>query len=459
MRKRVLAAISYTKGVDTLKRQTVVAALVGLVVVLAATGARAQQAQPTGQDKDLAKKVETLEKQVAGLKKEGAAKPAGGKTDKKPEGTTLRASWNNGLFFGDEAGKVKVQIGALIQDDWAAIDHKGAATAGTRGGTEFRRARLSISGSVAKNVEFKAEYDFANGAGTTAFKDVWVGLKRIPYVGNIRIGHYKEPFSLEEVTSDPWCTFMERALPNAFSPSRNVGLMLQNACLDDRLTWAAGLFHNADDFGVGLGQNIDFTGRIAGLPYAEAEDKLVHLGLGLSFRNPQDDSIKYSARPEAHLAGRIVDTGALAANSAVLIGSEAAMVYGPGSVQAEWVMSSVDQAAGPVLNFSGYYAQASYFVTGEHRVYKRATGAFDRPKPRRNFLEGKGGIGAWELALRYSHIDLNDATVTGGQLSDLTLGVNWYLNPVVRCSLNYVMADGNPAPDEHILEVRTQLSF
>jgi phosphate-selective porin OprO/OprP len=83
----------------------------------------------------------------------------------------------------------------------------------------------------------------------------------------------------------------------------------------------------------------------------------------------------------------------------------------------------------------------SYFMTGEHRPYKSATGVFGRPIPKHNL--GRGGSGAWEVAFRVSHVDLHDAAAingpsAGGKELNLTFGVNWYPNPNTRVTLNYV---------------------
>ncbi len=456
-----------------MKKCIVPVLLVLLVTLWGITAALGQEGKPTAREQELMKRIDTLEKRLGELEKKCGEKPAGTEQGpaKKAGDNDLKAYWKDGLKLDSGDGAVKLAIGTLIQDDWASITPTSAA----RGGTEFRRARLSVSGTVRDNVEFKAEYDFATSLsgtdsggdkfaisdGLAGFKDVWVGVKKVPYVGTIRAGHFKEPFGLEELTSDSWITFMERSLPtNAFVPDRNTGLQLMNVCQNQRMTWAAGVFHKTDNFGVGAGQNVAFTGRVTGLPWVKGDDKLVHLGFGLSYRNAQDDMISFSSQPEAHLAPKVVDTKTIAADNATLLSGEFAAVYKRASIQSEWMMASVNPTGpGEDLNFSGWYAQGSYFLTGEHRPYNKAMGFFDRPIPKHNLLNGKGGMGAWELAARYSHLNLTDQTVIGGKVNDWTMGVNWYLNPVTKWSLNYVISTGAPAADEHILEMRTQLSF
>jgi phosphate-selective porin OprO/OprP len=323
--------------------------------------------------------------------------------------------------------------------------------------TEFRRARLYISGTVYEKVIFKAQYDFAGGDAD--FKDVYLGLKKLPGVGTLKVGHFKESFGLEELTSSKYITFMERSLPVIFAPSRNTGIGVSNTALNKRLTWAAGLFLDTEDDGdeAGAENSAAATARITGLPWSKGKDGLLHLGLSYTNRKAKDDAVEYDQSPEAHLAPDFVDTGSIVADSENRFGIEAALVYGPFSLQGEYMGANVDTPDGSDPSFSGYYAYASYFLTGEHRAYKNSTGTFDRVKPKTNF--GKGGTGAWEVALRYSELDLNDDPITGGELEDITFGLNWYLNPNVRAMLNYVLADLDTVGNADIVQLRFQIDF
>lgn len=257
---------------------------------------------------------------------------------------------------------------------------------------------------------------------------------------------------------------MERSLAAVFHPGRNNGLRVNNTALNDRLTWSAGVFEEVDDGGFGAADgSINLTGRVTGLPWYEDEGKrLVHLGLAYSHRDP-DDTVQFRERPEAHLSPRLVDTTEFGADDLQLIGTEFALVHNEWSLQSEWVHASVDTAMGSDADFNAFYVQGSYFLTGEHRPYKMSSGTFDRVRPIRPFTLGEErGPGAWELAFRYSRIDLDDGAIRGGKLDDITLGVNWYLNPNVRVMFNYVhsevdhdLYDG----DTDILQTRFQVDF
>jgi phosphate-selective porin OprO/OprP len=153
--------------------------------------------------------------------------------------------------------------------------------------------------------------------------------------------------------------------------------------------------------------------------------------------------LRYRQRPESHLAPYFANTGStIPTNDIDLISPEVAIVWGPASFQAEYMRAFVEGDAGTRdTTFWGAYAQLSYFLTGEHRNYELGAGAFDRVKPTVNFNPAKGDWGGFEVAARYSYLDLSDEMVRGGKMWDVTAGINWYLYPNTRVSLNYVHSE------------------
>jgi len=398
--------------------------------------------------------------------------------------TDFRVFWKEGLRFETDDKKFKIRVGGRIQNDWAFFDQDRdleRVFGDENDGTEFRRARINLQGEIYDSVVFRAEYDFAGNTGDGKFKDVYIGLKNLPVVGNLRLGHFKEPFGLEQVASTNYPTFLECSLPDVFTPSYNLGLMAHNYALDGRLTWAVGAFKDVDNFpsddDSDEDQGFNFTGRVTGLPwYRDDGRRLLHLGLAYSHRNPDGAVVggwpqRWRQRPESHLANRYVDTGGFQgfrlidarADDVDLFGAETALVYGPFSLQGEYMLAEVDTDFDGNRDFDGYYVQASYFLTGEHRPYQTSAASFGRVKPKDNFSLGKGkGWGALELALRYSSLDLDSGPIRGGQEDNFTLGANWYLNPNTRIMLNYVMADIDHDlydGDLNILQSRFQVDF
>jgi len=424
-------------------------------------------------------KRQAEEERQEDLRKAGAPSPtaapvvaAPAPTAPTPSPETMRAYFKNGFILETADKNFSINIGGRVQTDWNA-SYPGNAVQGkfdipgSQSGAEFRRARLSIAGLVFGNVDYKIEYDFATGDPEA--KDVFVGVRTIPYVQYVRVGHYKEPFSLEEITSDSFTTFMERGLPNAFSPSRNTGIGLMQEYLEQRMTFAAGGFAEADNSGLGFGNNqgYNITSRVTGLPiYKEQGRHLLHLGLSYSHKFRHDQEIAFSQRPESHLFPvTLVNTnftaaGPIETNGVDLINPEIAWVWGPLSLQAEYMRAFVSQMGNPDPQFGGLYANVSYFLTeGDMRAYRVAEGAFDRIIPKRNFAFDGGGWGAWELAARFSRLDLDSKNVDGGVEDNVTGGVNWYLNPVTRITVNYVWAHLESVGDSNIAQGRFQVSF
>ena len=301
-------------------------------------------------------------------------------------------------------------------------------------GAAFRRARFRFVGRY-DAAEYQIDMDFAL-AGRPTFLDVFAGLQ-VPAMGRVRVGHFFEPFSLERNTSNRFITFLERSLiDDAFVPARNLGILLNNVNAAQNLTWAVGGFYPDSDFygdSVGDGGRA-LTTRVTWLPwYDESCDgrSLLHVGGAYSCRHPNNVQAVFRTRPEARLGAAtpnvpfFVNTGTLSVENYQLFGLEAAWVAGPWSLQAEHVFANVSEETED-LGFGAWYLTTSYFLTGEHRPYQRDRGVFDRVLPATEFLKsGDGrnvprGPGAWEVAFRVSHIDLNDGSVEGGRQTDLS---------------------------------------
>ena len=159
--------------------------------------------------------------------------------------------------------------------------------------------------------------------------------------------------------------------------------------------------------------------------------------------------------------------------SSDLFGFETAGTYDRFYGQAGWFRYEVERRlALPNPHFSGWYAIAAYSLTGEQHPYDPNTAAFRNLRPAKP-LGTPDGWGAWELAARYSNIDLDfnpfataaNGGVAGGKQDILTLGLNWYPNNTIKFQLNYdnlrVSHANAPASDisASAVVLRSQLSF
>ena len=371
----------------------------------------------------------------------------------KDQKSDFRVYWKNGLNMKSGDGNFKLKIGGRIQADFHFFDDydknlEEAVDGEWHSGFEFRRARLYMAGTIYKYVSFKAQYDFAGG--DVDFNDVWIALDGQDCLGcmfpRITVGHFKEYFSLEELTSSKYVTFMERSLPvTTFAPSRNSGVGFFRSFRGDTITLGAGVFGNSDQYGIhDWTDGYNITGRVTWMPWAPCDCPSHFWEIGASYSYKGDPRfLRYRTRPDGtHVGPRIVDTGSFEADGAHLIGFETAFEYDRWHFQGEYIMSIVDSAVADDPTFYGYYAEASFMLLGGTRPFKRSYATFDRVKPCTNlWAKDCRGFGGLELAARYSTVDLDDANVEGGAANDITVGLNWYLNPNTVVKLNYANID------------------
>lgn len=329
--------------------------------------------------------------------------------------------------------------------------------------TILRRARPYVSGAIVDRFTFKFEVEFA-GSGTS-IRDAYLQWIDLPYVGDLTVGHIRQPASLEVLTSSVHTMFAERSLASALVSGRAMGVRIGDSAFEKRMTWQAGVFRavNDDNFGsADAGDACSVGGRVTFLPvFQNKGETFLHLGASYNYQHP-NSKVRYRSRPEAQFLSEFTNTGFFEANHIHLMGLEAAWVNGPFSVQGEYNVAFLDTPESGNLTFDGFYVQASYLLTGEQRRYNRHLGVFLGVTPKENVLEK--GPGAWEVAVRYSKLNLNDGSLpdSARNMQDFTVGVNWYLTRNARITGNYVRScvkgsDTSDAVDIFLL--RFQLAF
>ena len=368
-----------------------------------------------------------------------------------------------------------MSVSGFFQQDtgFFSQDQNSEKTFGTlQNGADFRRARIALLGNAAENLNYFMELDFAL-AGHPSFRDVWAEATNLPWIGAIRAGYFKAPFSLDELQSARSLEFLERANPvNAFAPFRRLGILTYNHLESGRATWAGSFTRGlADPYGGDIGNSGGWagTGRATWLPYYDEPSGgryYLHLGAAYELNYPGGNAFRYRATPEVFIGSQqssgaignsgvtlpgplngtpfFVDSGTLNTDHFSVYGTELAGSWGALNFQSEWMGTTVSQIHNPVAFMQGAYFQASYFLTGEHRPYTRPSGTLGAVKPFENFfIVGKGqgwGHGAWEVASRLSWVDLDSKNVQGGRLTDYTAGLNWYLHANVKLQINYIHA-------------------
>ncbi|MDB5344579.1 MAG: porin [Schlesneria sp.] len=448
------------------------------------------------------------------------AVPAG---DSLFEGLTKRlADVEKQLKKRDEADAKKAnefptfKITGFLQLDSANYSQEplNIATVGrAQNGTGFRRARLAVNGKVAEFTNYQLEVDFA-AQGRPSFFDNYVEQGNIPLLGAVRVGQFCQPFSVDALTGFRNLTFLERSLPFlALVPFRRVGASSANLSEDGRtaLTYSffrTGGYNNAplgdDRFATDFGNvgGFSFSTRATHLLWYEddADDRyLWHVGGSYDYsRLGANNSIGsgtsgnagspqpfYQARttPEFGTLGypdlgstfgpaggvngtpNFVDTGRYLANSFNMFGLETVYQNGPWGATAEYMATVVDSPVGPIT-YQGASGFIAYRLTGENRVYDKKTATLGKLVPFADFIplggDGIKGWGAWEVAGRYSIIDLrNPDNLSGryydsatnsftasaakgaqgnGVLQDTTLGLTWFLNTHTKVQFNWIHA-------------------
>jgi phosphate-selective porin OprO/OprP len=265
---------------------------------------------------------------------------------------------------------------------------------------------------------------------------------------------------------------MERSYnQDTFYGGSHNGFMPGISCFDnwddDFGTWHVGLYKPTDNVFGSIANSGEAAGaaRITHLLWYDCEGaELLHIGGSVFAFSPLDDRITFRAR-DAIRSGLSVEwpvpasTGTIFGDDAQWINGELVGVHGPWTFQSEYLISALNDAADIIggvvqpsvgtVTYHGGYAQLLVFLTGEHDNYNKSTGVFDRVIPNRNFYFRKGcvesGPGAWQLGVRYNYLDLNDKTLNGGVLHNVTCGLNWFLNPNLKFQFDY-MATHRDAP-------------
>jgi phosphate-selective porin OprO and OprP len=421
-----------------------------------------------------------------------------------------------------------VSLTSRLHFDGGGYDYRPntAATVPQRldNGVNVRRARIGVLGKFLGDWNYALIYDFGGtsdgfdstasvngtpvgflpGGALSGVENAYLSYTGFrPFGGKMAIegGIMDLPYTLDEATSSNDILFMERA---------SAGVIATNIAAGDfRSTfgsrwytdtfWAGayvtgpttGAIHSASSINPpGTTEQYGAVARVAGQVLSD-KDYSLHLGADAEFliQPPHNliagsQTLTLSDRPELRIdPTTLISTGAIANVSAAQVYSvEAAGNYGPLYVQGEYFWFNVERNAvtglppvgAPNLKFQGGYAEASYVLTGESHPYNPASASYGGINPSNPFSLTGGGWGAWEIAGRYSTIDLNDQVgsalgIAGGRQTIYTLALNWYINRNVRLMFNYLHGDvakqvsptnvGDAGSKFDAFAMRTQIAF
>ena len=372
---------------------------------------------------------------------EGMAGPLAG-----PSGERLRVD-AKGLTLTVPEPDVALQIGGRLHIDGGAAGFSRPGLPEAFPDTvAVRRAWIEPTLTIGRDWVIAFQYDFADPM--LPINDAFVAWKGVP--GTIlTLGNMKEPFSLEWLQSNNDTLFVERSVANALVPERRFGFAAGHH--GQAWTAVAGVFGNAASSGID-GDGVAVAARATVAPIMTADETL-HLGLAgvARSRSRSDGAFSFSSPAGASLFERpLVDTGDLPdAASVSRLGIELAYRRGPFLVQAEYIRAALQPFGGPGqptagLDFQGGYVEAAVVLNGAGRAYAltpqggTAYATFKGVTVPEAQRVTRGGIGVFELAARYSAVDLNARGFRGGAEQDVTLGLSWYPEPNLRLTGNLI---------------------
>ncbi len=334
------------------------------------------------------------------------------------------------LCFASADERVTWEWGGRFRFD--ATDFHDNSDVGLRDGTNVRRARLSQDLAVGDRWTLDTTWEFAD-EGIEGLRDARLRFRPRPGL-RYTLGHFKQPFGLERLTSARDLGYMERSLASELTPNRGLGGEIHG--YNPHGSVALGIFGSqpTQDMDSRLGA----ATRVTFAPYS-TEGKVLHLGAALAYRDlTGDGDVQFRQRPGSRTTDiRLVDSGVLQGRNVTYYGLEAAAAHGPLSVQADYIVTRVDRLGGDRnVHFNGWYVDLGWIITGELLPYDREDATFGRIRPADSvFAKGTGAV---QLSLRLDSLDLNDADVEGGRQRNMTTSVTWYLTTWALLVAEYV---------------------
>lgn len=370
-----------------------------------------------------------------------------------------RLQFDAASYFQDEAGP--------LSTDWrrGSIDggRENIAATDLSSGSNFRRAQLGIEGELGRRFSYRLLPEFGGTGEETnpRMHEAWLAYTSVaPWT--IKIGAFAPPANLDDSSGADDTAFLERATPAQLSRALAGSDGRVSAGLTgNRQRWFAAFHFTGSTFAQqeSFDEQIAVVGRAAVLAFT-GSDFNVHLGVNGSYvMQPANTGggatsaryVRFRDQPELRVdSTRLIDTGPILAENAYAAGVEFAANWRNFMVQAEafrYGIGLANDSPNENPHFSAWYAEASYVLAGERRGYNIATGAYAAPRPI-TARDGAALRSALELAVRYSHTDLNFHAgspgsppppdgIRGGVQNNWSVGLNWYPTANTKFMLDY----------------------
>jgi phosphate-selective porin OprO/OprP len=368
-----------------------------------------------------------------------------------------------GIFLQSADGANVLRFrGNLAVDGRLFSDHSTPESADT---WTFRRVRPYVEGTLDRIYDFRFMPDFGNGKAIVV--DAFVTGRFEPWLA-IQAGKFKGPVGLERLQPDQFNRFLELGFPSALVPNRDLGVQLGGDIGGGALGYAVGYFDGTTD-GNSTDANAspdvdndgkkDLEARLFAQPFINSGNPyLSGFGLGIggtyvkstgSATNTLLASYKTPGQ-QTFFTYRTGTTATYADGKRERWSPQFYYFAGSLGVIGEYVASDQDVSRqvtsalkrSDSIDNKAWQLSLSYFLTGEKAAYNSYT-------PKSTFEPGRPGWGAWEIAVRFHELEIDDAAFAGGgsSFADPTasprraiaagVGLNWYLNQNVKWMLDY----------------------
>ncbi len=446
--------------------------------------------------------------------------------DIKDPSLPCRLCWNSGTNFEIDTENVHISSSTRTLIDWnwssGMFERTRDAREEVRGlidNVRFRYTKLTISGQIYKNLEFKMRYRFTEG-----FKDVeetWFAFDKIPYLGTLKVGQFAEPIGSSFFRRREYCSFISQALDRDILSTKSVGVMVSNKVLNDRLSWEVGafrLYQISSDTSKPISVGYAWTDRILFAPWMKGKDKQFKLGVFFSKRS----SLREVSESDDYFYPMDIfssfDNGE-SAESLNIIGTETHFVYKRFAIESEYMQSMVEaeeEGAFRGISISSkwwlygndfpfvrrkdkfefgvkYLYIGSVVEEGEESEYYLRNFSFTLSWYPRNdakviwnyifadeadadqrdifsissrwwvygkdspFLSKKEKM---EIIAQYSYTNIRDEeAVDNRYVQDFLLGLNWYLSRNAKISWNYIFQNQSYEEDRNVFQIRVAVDF
>ena len=370
----------------------------------------------------------------------------------KEEANDVEVVYEEGVHIRTKDKSFDTRIGGVIQSDLLMFDSHYPED----NDFDIRRARLFIKGRLFKYFEYKFEAEL-QGSSSDRLVDAYINFDYFPFL-QLQMGQFKEPFSLENLISDKYLPFNERSMAYYLTPARDIGFMIHGNLLQDSINYGIGIFNGDGRDANRRDQKDDkeITGRLVAKPFnlfGPSFLKGLQIGGSYSYARLDTSDLSLSIRTPARTRFFTVKSMAKyhiiqEVDNRERFGFELAYTYGPFILMGEYIASDFSEVLLSNqeqfdFDLKGWYVGLLFMLTGEKPEVKG--GVLQKIKPINCFNIDERRWGAWGVGLRYQQFEAGQIVYAkllqeGNSVrraNSFTVSLNWYLNSMVRFTLNY----------------------